>query len=144
THEEPVPPGPDSPAWLPLFLAAQSKASRWNLSFGFFLTKLESGEATVMLDGLDEAPDRVSRARVSRLIENASRTFHKCRFVISSRPAAYAGDVVLPEPEFVHTQIDPLSDSAIATFLERWCEALYPNDPGAARVHCDGLHKALR
>ena len=41
----------------------------------------------VLLDGLDEAPDRMLRERLARLIESAAAAFRGCRFVVTSRPA---------------------------------------------------------
>ena len=77
-----------SPAWLPHCLAAQSRESGTGLDQAFVQRQLEAGSCTVLLDGLDEAPDRVQRDGLSQLAENLSRTFSGCRFVVTSRPPA--------------------------------------------------------
>ena len=123
----------DAAAWLPRFLAALSRDSGWGLDEAYFRSLLEHGECTVLLDGLDEAPDDRSRQRVSRLVENAVRTYSGCRFVVTSRPAAYTAEVVLAG--FAHVRIEPLSDEAVETFLDRWCGALYTESASAARSH---------
>ena len=73
---------------------------------------------TVLLDGLDEAGNRVQRDALSLLAENVSRVFDGCRFVVTSRPPAYTGNTVLPQ--FVHVEIAPLSDDAVDTFPSYW------------------------
>ena len=147
----------DAPAWLPHYLAKTSQDKGWGLDGDFFRERLEGGHGTALLDGLDEAADRVARKRLSRLIENIGGTYGRCRMVVTSRPAAYTGEAVLPDLRdvrsrssaggtsgFAHARIDPLSDEAVATFLSRWCEALYQENAEAARDHCTELLTALR
>ncbi len=141
-NDQPVAPAGDEPsAWLPQYLGALSKANSWGLDQDFFRGQLEEG-STVLLDGLDEAPDRVARERMSRLVENVTRTFSRSRFVITSRPAAYTGGVVLPD--FAHVRIDALSDAAVEIFLARWSAAAYRENEREAREHCGELLSAVR
>lgn len=141
-HQRMPPAGDDAPAWLPHFLGAASEANSWGLDASFFRQRLEDGQCTVLLDGLDEAPDRSLRERLSRLIENVTRGYSACRFVVTSRPAAYTGEVVLSA--FAHARIDPLSDEAVKTFLSRWCEAIYVESGKAAQEHRDELLGAVQ
>ena len=147
----------DSPAWLPHFLAKTSRDNGWGLDDEFFREQLEDGRCTVLLDGLDEAADRVARKRLSRLIENIAGTYRGCRMVVTSRPAGYTEEALLPDvrhrsgrppagssPGFAHARIDPLSDQAVETFLSRWCQALYCESPEAANDHCSELLSALK
>jgi predicted NACHT family NTPase len=53
-----APAADDAAAWLPSFLAALSHSNSWGLDEHFFRSQLERGQCTVLLDGLDEAPDR--------------------------------------------------------------------------------------
>ncbi len=103
------------------------------LDAGYFQQQLEDGRCTVLLDGLDEAPRRAVRERMSRVIENVTAAYGRCRFVVTSRPSAYTGQVVLAG--FAHAHIDPLSDEAVETFLSRWCDLVYPDSASAARSH---------
>lgn len=137
-----APSSDDAPTWLPHYLATASQDNGWGLEADFFRDQLEGGLCAVLLDGLDEAPDRFVRAGISRLIENATNAYTGCRFVVTSRPTAYAGEVVLPE--FGHARIDPLSDEAVETFLSHWCGALYVESREAAQEHCRELLDALR
>ena len=141
-NDSSAPTGDASPAWLPHCLAAASQENGWGLDGEFFRWQLEGGLCTVLLDGLDEAPDRIARERLSRLIENAAGPYRGCRLVVTSRPTGYTGEARLSD--FAHARIDPLSDQAVETFLSRWCEALYMENPEAAREHCTNLLTALR
>jgi predicted NACHT family NTPase len=79
---------------------------------------------------------------VTGLIENAARACAKCRFVVTNRPAACSGDIVLPG--FVRAQIDDLDDEAIDNFLKRWCEELFSASPRQEQSHYTELRAALR
>jgi formylglycine-generating enzyme required for sulfatase activity len=131
-----------SPAWLAHCLAAQSRESGTGLDQAFVQRQLEAGKCTVLLDGLDESPDRMQRDGLSQLAENLSRTFAECRFVVTSRPPAYTGTTVLPQ--FAHVEIAPLSDEAVDTFLGHWCRQLYGGDTAESKAHIrellDSLH----
>jgi formylglycine-generating enzyme required for sulfatase activity len=139
--KQPHPTTVASPAWLPHFLGAASREANWGLDDEYFQGRLEDGSAIVLLDGLDEAPDRLARGSIARLIQNAAAAYAKCRFVVTSRPAAYSDDAVLSG--FEHVWIDPLADEAIHTFLTRWCEALYSGSAQDAIAHRDELFEAL-
>ena len=137
-----APTGGEPPAWLPHFLGAVAAANHWALDAEFFKQQFAGGRATLLFDGLDEAPNRVLRERVSRLIENVAKSYGKCRIVVTSRPGGYSGAALLSE--FAQAQIDPLSDEAVETFLSRWCQALYPESQQAANEHQAELLAALR
>ena len=132
----------DAPAWLPHFLTTANKDSNWGLSESFFKSKLQDGACILLLDGLDEAPNRRDREIVARLVEKATQAYEKCRFVVTTRPQAYTGRAVLAA--FPQVQIDPLETDAIKTFLQRWSEALFHESAGRAEQHCSELLAALR
>jgi hypothetical protein len=124
----------DAHAWLPYHLAECSRNEYFRgLSREFFHRRLSEGGCVVMLDGLDEAPDRPTREMLSRLIEHAAEQYDRCRFVVTSRPPAYTEGAVLPD--FTHARIDPLSDQAVEQFLGRWCGSLYSEHPAAGDQH---------
>ncbi len=141
-HAVPPPGTPDAPAWLPHYLGAASDDNGWSLGPDFFRQQLEAGLCTVLLDGLDEAPQRMVRERISRLIQNAARSYGRCRFVVTSRPAAYTGETVLPG--FAHANISPLEDETVTRFLTGWCAALCGEGSDAAREHLSELLEAVR
>jgi len=94
------------------------------------------------VDGLHEAPSSDSRTQLVALIREAAQVYTQCRFVVTSRPAAYTGDVVLPG--FVEARIDDLGEDAIDNFLKRWCEWFFSRSPDQVHPHYAELRAALR
>jgi formylglycine-generating enzyme required for sulfatase activity len=132
----------DSPDWLIHYLATASTASQCVLSSRFLQERLNIGPCLLLVDGLDEAPDRQTRESVVRLIENAGHAFRGASIVVTSRPGAYVDRAILPQ--FAHARIDPLDDGQMDTFLDRWCAALYEGSPADAARHRGELVWALR
>jgi hypothetical protein len=116
----------DSPDWIPYFLGKQSDENKWGLKEEFFRRKLESGDCLVMLDGLDEAPERRLRERISRVLEKSARAFEKCSFLVTTREASYAGDAVLEQ--FQALRIGDLEPPEIAFFFEHFARGLALNE----------------
>jgi hypothetical protein len=136
------PTGAASPGWLPHWLAARSAEFAWGLDAQFFERKLKDGEAALLLDGLDEAPLRTERESMARLLENATRAYEKCTFLVTTRPLAYQAESVLDD--FQTANIAPLEPQAIDTFLERWCGVLFSENPASFASHLAELSGALR
>lgn len=132
----------ESPAWFAEFLGQRSEELRWNLDAAFFEQKLRDGTAVLLLDGLDEMPDRMTRDAMARLIDRATLTYPDCRFVVTTRPGAYIGDSVLTD--FEEMRLGALEEDAISHFLERWSRALFPDSPMRAADHSTELLEALR
>ena len=130
-----------SAAWLPRFLAKSARDDGWGLGKKFFQDKLKRAGCIVLIDGLDETSDRIARQDTSRVIEQVASMYPACQLIVTSRPAAYAGDVVLSG--FTHVAIEPFDEQAIRTFLDRWCEALYRARPAQAATHRAQLEEAV-
>ncbi len=144
-HAQPGHSGPasaESPEWLIEYMAAMSREHNWRLGESFFRDKVEIEGAILFLDGLDEASGRVARERIARLFMAATVAWPQCRFVVTTRPLAYAGRSVLSG--FSTAQIEPLEADAIDKFLERWCLALFGQSTESAKSHLDQLREALR
>jgi len=116
----------DAPDWIPYFLGKQSDKYGWGLDEAFFRRKLAEGNCLVMVDGLDEAPDRRMRKRIARLFERATQSFRKCDFLVSTRPQSYAEDSVLGG--FHAVRIEELEPGDVRTFFEHFARALALND----------------
>ncbi|MEE8585963.1 MAG: SUMF1/EgtB/PvdO family nonheme iron enzyme, partial [Acidobacteriota bacterium] len=129
------------PLWLVHYLASQWNEEDGGLDAKFVRKRLKDGPVLLLLDGLDEAPTEKDRKSLVQLIEKAAARWDRCRIVVTSRPAAYQGESVLTG--FAHALIEALEDSAVETFLSRWCEALFRTDQERARRHHDDLLKAL-
>jgi Sulfatase-modifying factor enzyme 1/NACHT domain len=113
---------PDSPDWIPYFLGKQSDEYKWSADEAFFRVKLDGGKCLVMVDGLDEAPDRRMRERIARLFERATEAFPKCDFLVSTRPQTNVGDSVLAR--FHPVQIGDLELPEIEAFFDHFARAL--------------------
>jgi formylglycine-generating enzyme required for sulfatase activity len=112
----------DSPDWIPYFLGKQNDEYKWGADEAFFRQKLEGGNCLVMVDGLDEAPERRMRERIARLFEKAKAAFSKCDFLVSTRPQTNEGDSVLEG--FHPVRIGDLEPPEIRAFFDHFARAL--------------------
>jgi hypothetical protein len=132
----------ESPEWLLDFLNTRNNELNWSLRTDFFREKLKDTNCVLLLDGLDEATRRSERESMSRLFEQATRAFSKCRFVVTTRPLAYTGLTVLDN--FQTARVEPIEQEAIHDFLQYWCRSLFPDSESAAGQHLNELSDALR
>ncbi|NIA29268.1 MAG: SUMF1/EgtB/PvdO family nonheme iron enzyme [Actinobacteria bacterium] len=134
----------ESPQWLAHYMAAKSKSLNWGLEESFFqeLFGRHDGKTLFLLDGLDEAPNRETRVFVSSLVTNAVHAFAGNLFVVTSRPQAYRGKVMLADAE--RFTILPLEDEGMKYFLSKWLEALHSGNSEGARAHMKELLGDLR
>ncbi len=128
----------ESHLWICHYLAGKG----WGLDRRFFDRRLKHPETTLLLDGLDEAPDRLRRELIARLFEEVTRIYPQCRFVVTTRPQAYTGGSVLAG--FERARILDLDDEAVELFLGRWSRCLYPESADAAERHRKELAEALK
>ena len=126
-----------SPDWISHFLGSKG----WGLNARYFDRRLRDGNTTLLLDGLDEAPDRLRRENIARMFEAATGIYKECRFVVTTRPRAYQGAAVLAG--FEKVEILDLDDDAVAEFLKRWSRCLHPDATQAAEALRAELASAL-
>jgi formylglycine-generating enzyme required for sulfatase activity len=131
---------PDSPDWIPYFLGKQSDEYKWGADEAFFRRKLDEGKCLVMVDGLDEAPERRMRERIARLFEHATQSFRKCDFLVSTRPQTNVGDSVLAG--FHPVRIGDLEPPKMRTFFEHFARALALGDAESKNFK-EGLEAAI-
>jgi formylglycine-generating enzyme required for sulfatase activity len=131
---------PDSPDWIPYFLGKQSAKYKWGADEAFFRQKLDDGNCLVMVDGLDEAPERRMRERIARLFERATRAFPNCDFLVSTRPQTNVGDSELEG--FGPVRIGDLELPEIRTFFDHFARALELTDVESKKFK-EGLEMAL-
>jgi len=101
------------------YLIKLLKNERIVLPDNFFGPYLESGNAVILFDGLDEVADSDLRRRVSRLVDSFTRAFPKCRFVVTSRIVGYTGNARLVE-EYATTTVREFTMEDIKHFLSHW------------------------
>jgi hypothetical protein len=134
-------PGGNAPEWIIHFLSKKTEETNCRLDAEYVRRLLDDGSAVVLLDGLDEAATATERARIARIFEEATRSYPRCRWVVTTRPQAYTGTAMLAG--FEEARIEPLDQKAVAGFLDHWCRALFPENPGEAARHMAGLTEAL-
>ncbi len=138
--EDKSPKPSDAPDWIPYFLGKQSEEYKWGADEAFFRHKLDDGGCLIVLDGLDEAPERRMRERIARLFERATQAFQKCDFLVSTRPQTNVGDSVLAG--FHPVRIGELDPPEIRTFFDHFARALALSDAESKNFK-EGLETAL-
>ncbi|MEM6453660.1 MAG: NACHT domain-containing protein, partial [Acidobacteriota bacterium] len=86
----------------------------------------------VLLDGLDEVADKMTRASVSRWVESALGEHRDARFVLTSRHAGYVGDAML-HGRLLEFDVLPLTPGDARSFIARWYAAV-EKQAGAGRL----------
>ncbi|WP_100919945.1 SUMF1/EgtB/PvdO family nonheme iron enzyme [Candidatus Thiodictyon syntrophicum] len=135
------PPLAECADWLPEYLGSRAEHANQGLTADAFRRLLTDGEALILLDGLDEAPDRLQRQQAATLIEHLALAYPDCPLVVTSRPAALQDTPVLTG--FAQTTIEALDPGAIDGFLGRWSRALFADHPERAQAHHAELTAAL-
>lgn len=131
----------DAPGWIPYFLGHQSEEYRWGLDETFFRRKLDEGGCLLMVDGLDEAPNRRLRERIARIFESAARSFPKAYLLVTTRPQTNVGDAVL-DGSFHAVRIGALQRPEIEVFFDHFARALAFPEAEAQRF-MESLETAL-
>jgi len=132
----------DNPECLFHFLEERAKRYNWKVCSEDFRAELDSGNCLILLDGLDEAPNLRTRAKISSLAENLLRSFPECQVVLTSRPPALDGPVIPPGFDLV--EILPLDDMAKDFFLSQWSKELHHDSPEKAEEFKKELSGALQ
>ena len=83
---------------------------------------LESGEALVLIDGLDEVP-ATRREEVRVWLTELVETFPNARYIVTSRPHAVE-DGWMNHEGFEDAELQPMSISDIQLFIEHWHKAV--------------------
>ena len=83
---------------------------------------LRSGQALVLLDGLDEVPEAQNRRQViCRLVESFVGSFSECRFVVTARTYAYQHQDFRLKG-FKTVELAPFGNGQIRRFVRCWYE----------------------
>jgi formylglycine-generating enzyme required for sulfatase activity/energy-coupling factor transporter ATP-binding protein EcfA2 len=101
------------------FLFKSLRNERLDLPRDFFDAALQCGEAIIMLDGLDEVADPELRRRVARLVEDFTRAYSQCRYLVTSRIVGYTGAARLGE-NYATTTVRDFTLADVERFLTHW------------------------
>lgn len=114
-----------------------------NLSPTGLENRAKNGQCWFLLDCLDELPTTEEREKMVRIIEQASRLWKSCKFIVTCRPLAMTGKSIPIDFELVG--IDQLQDTEIRSFLETWTKLLFAGaSEDTRRQHCDSLLCIIR
>jgi predicted NACHT family NTPase len=91
----------------------------FRLEAGEIEKRLESGNAALYLDGLDEIFDGPTRGAVIEEISAFSARYSQTPVVITSRTVGYEPER-LRNAGFAHATIEEFDDAQVRTFLQRW------------------------
>jgi HEAT repeat protein len=102
----------------------------------------EDGRAVVIFDGLDELFDAQIREVVTHQIAAFATRYPKVRIVVTSRVIGYRRSV-LDASGFAHHTIQDFGAEHIESFVERWYELIYGENPAEAARRRDRLLAAV-
>lgn len=112
----------DSPLPRPEdFLEVGARNLAGEMPQGWVQSLLETGNALVLVDGVDELPES-QRAAARTWLREIVRDYPDSRFVVSSRPAA-ASNMWLESDGFDPVEIQPMSPRDIERFIKHWHDA---------------------
>ena len=112
-------PGKDGPALLSRYLYDYFAAQDIYLPDNFFETSLESGNAVILLDGMDEVADKALRERIARLIEKFTVRYPKPRYVVTSRIVGYEGAARIGA-QFGLAKVREFNPAEVRQFVRDW------------------------
>jgi len=102
---------------------AQARRAAWD-------RRLVAGEATLLLDGLDEVGDPVLRDQVFASLQDILRAWPKCQVIVTSRPLAVEP---LKALGFAHASVAAFGADEVRAYVERWVHAYFETDSDKAR-----------
>jgi formylglycine-generating enzyme required for sulfatase activity len=91
---------------------------------------LRHGEAILLIDGLDEVTDPRGRIQVAEAIQDFAKQFHRCRYVVTCRQAAYpSGELEAHQMPwqlkgFKIAVLDNFDDERVRSFIQSWFKEL--------------------
>jgi hypothetical protein len=96
---------------------------------GWVNSVLQSGQALVLIDGVDELPED-RREEAKSWLQDLISVYPQCRYLVTSRPAA-AEEKWLARDGFVALDLLPMGKGDIESFIHHWhqaaLEAMGPN-----------------
>ncbi|WP_405981320.1 NACHT domain-containing protein [Streptomyces sp. NBC_00158] len=87
-----------------------------------------SGRALVLVDGVDEVPQRL-RARTETWLRGLVAAFPEARYVVTTRPSAVPEDWLAREGFAAHSLL-PMEREDVGAFIGHWHRAAAVEDPG--------------
>lgn len=89
---------------------------------GWVHDRLRSGDAVVLIDGVDELP-KSRRTDLQEWLKELADTFSECRLIVTSRPGAIE-ERWMRDDGFEECEVQPMGLSDIQEFIRRWHAAV--------------------
>ena len=116
----------NAPVENPIDYLTQTCGRAWHFDKATLLEKLSTGEAMLLIDGLDEAFEETTRERLGNWLRGFAEEHPKARIIASSRVIGFAEQHWPRERREIdcsfweiHTLV-PFDDDRIRKFLDRW------------------------
>ncbi|KUJ68940.1 hypothetical protein ACZ90_16035 [Streptomyces albus subsp. albus] len=106
---------------------------------------MSSGRALVLVDGVDEVPQRL-RKRTEEWLRQLVAAFPEARYVVTTRPSAVPENWLAPHGFRAHTLL-PMTREDIRAFITHWHEAARQEQPETSDVldvYQDAMLQAVR
>lgn len=140
-----------SPRLLLDCLATYYNGFQLDLPSDFFSRLCDQGRVILLLDGLDEVARSEDRVFVSAVVREFVLRYPNCRYVVTTRTAAYRSDVQI-DADFRICTVADLSEGQQLRFITNWSRSLHRLLYGlsgerleqAVASYSDDLWKALR
>ena len=84
--------------------------------------QLMSGQALVLVNGIDEVPE-AQRPTVLAWLHELTELFPDVRYVVTTRPGAIEEEA-LDDADFVRAALDPMEPGLIRIFIDQWHKAM--------------------
>lgn len=94
----------------------------------FFEYYLETGQAILLFDGLDELPDSNLKREVANRIRTLSTTYPGNTIVVTSRIMGYDSSFRFDEDEFKHYRLTELQQPEMEQFVRDWYNVRVENE----------------
>jgi formylglycine-generating enzyme required for sulfatase activity len=107
------------PQTLWSFIAARLAAQNLGFAEKVLHDALESGQAIVLLDGLDEIPTKEQRIFVRNAVDVFARRYPRSRLIITCRTLSYQ-DPAWQLPDISSVELAPFSAEKIDQFIAAW------------------------
>ena len=105
-----------------LFLSNLGRHIADEMPQGWVHEQLRTGNAIVLVDGVDELPPD-QRDEMREWLRDLIDTFPESRYIVTSRPGA-AGSNWLHEEQFISLELQPMTSSDIRLFISQWHSAI--------------------
>jgi|GEM_PF-716797 len=87
----------------------------------FFKKEMQNGDCLILLDGMDEVTTESERRAVADQLEDFVHTYPGNRFIVTSRPAGYAGSALTGFAQF---DVRDFDEEDVEAFTRQWCLAV--------------------